>query len=239
MNVDFNCKRIIIEGYTSFDIQGKNLRETIEEFVKKPKNGKFLDIQGSVENLKDGRVELIYRGKGAESFHTQLEEDLKMKGYKFKQEFQPAPHYLPEIERLSDFTIKRADDISEMVLALRGAGYRFVESTKTLEKIYQSNLDRDNKIMEGKLRALHYELTYIEKQMDESSIRRFFLPGAIDANIRSPAIPEIEFVHKLMSAYIDLQEFRLENKDPSHLKRSLVALRNIIEKKLSESVTSK
>ncbi len=90
-----------------------------------------------------------------------------MKGYKFKKDFQPAPHYLPEIERLTDFTIKRADDISEMVLALRGAGYRFVESTKTLEKIYQSNLDRDNKIREGKLRALHYELTYIEKQMDE------------------------------------------------------------------------
>ena len=107
MNADFNCKRIIIEGYTSFDIQGKNLREAIEEFVKNPKNGKFLDIHGSVENLKDGRVELIYTGKDTESFHTQLEEDLKMKGYKFKKEFQPAPRYLPEIERLSDFTIKR------------------------------------------------------------------------------------------------------------------------------------
>jgi acylphosphatase len=241
--MEFNCKRVVIEGCTSFGIQGQNLRETIEEFVKNPKeDGKPLEtwkIRGSVENLKDGRVELIYTGEDTESFHTRLEEDLKMKGYKFKKEFQPAPHYLPEIERLSDFTIKRADDLSEMVLALRGAGYRFVESTKTLQKIYKSDIERDNKIMAGKLHALSYELTYIETQIDESN-KNIIPLGAIDANISSPAIAEIEFVHKLMSVSIDLREFRMGNKDPAHLKRSLSALRNIIEKRLQdESVTSK
>jgi acylphosphatase len=60
---------------TLLDIQGKNLRETIEEFVKKPKeDGKAPDIRGSVENLKDGRVEVIYIGEDTESFGAQLEE---------------------------------------------------------------------------------------------------------------------------------------------------------------------
>jgi acylphosphatase len=238
MKLESNCTRIIIEGYTSFDIQGKNLRETIEEFVKKPKeDGKPPDIRGSVENLKDGRVEVIYIGEDTESFGAQLEEHLKKAGYKFKN-FQPNPHYHPEIERLTDFIIKRADDLSEMVLALRGAGYRFVESTKTLEKMYQSDIERDKKIMAGKLLALQYELTYIEKQIDESN-KNIFPPGAINANISSPAIPEMEFVHKLMSVSIDFQEFRMGNKDPSHLKRSLAALRNIIDDYKNESVTSK
>jgi len=73
MKLESNCTRIIIEGYTSFDIQGKNLRETIEEFVKKLKeDGKPLDIRVSVENLKDGRVEVIYIGEDTESFAAQL-----------------------------------------------------------------------------------------------------------------------------------------------------------------------
>jgi hypothetical protein len=35
-----NCKRIVIEGYTSFGIQGVNLREEIERFVKEYKDEK-------------------------------------------------------------------------------------------------------------------------------------------------------------------------------------------------------
>jgi hypothetical protein len=36
-----NCVRIIIEGYTSFGIQGVNLREAIEKRIKHPDNGPF------------------------------------------------------------------------------------------------------------------------------------------------------------------------------------------------------
>jgi hypothetical protein len=42
--LESNCKRIVIEGHTSFGIQGVNLREEIERFVKEPKEGKALDI---------------------------------------------------------------------------------------------------------------------------------------------------------------------------------------------------
>jgi acylphosphatase len=60
--LESNCKRIVIEGHTSFGIQGVN-REEIERFVKEPKEGKALDIIGKVRNLKDGTVEVICKAQ--------------------------------------------------------------------------------------------------------------------------------------------------------------------------------
>ena len=146
---------MIIEGYTSFDIQGVNLRETIESLIKKP-GSKFSDIVGYVRNLKDGKVEVICSGQNVELLYHQLllnkvdeqskQTEEKLEEYKFKN-VDISDYYVTE--SFTDFTVKRDDDLSEMVLALRGAGYRFKKSTETLQRIHESLLKRDKDMIRG------------------------------------------------------------------------------------------
>jgi acylphosphatase len=239
MKLDSNCKRIIIEGYTSFDIQGVNLRETIESFVKTPDDdGKSLDIHGSVENLKDGRVEVIYTGKDAESFYTKLKQHLEEKKFKTK-EFQQSEHYHAEAETFTNFTIKRADDISEMVLALRGAGYRFVESTRTLEKIYRHQVDTDNKLIENKLVTLHYELlSTIDEFASDNPSKDKFSTEVIKSHIASPVLSKGEFVNQLIVVFNKLQQFSsgpgVLDKWMDGLRKDLDKLREMIDEELDK-----
>jgi acylphosphatase len=131
-----NCKRIILECYTSFSVQGVNLREEVEKFVREPREGKVLEIKGRVRNLKDGKVEIIYKGNDIAFLYNQISEWKKDQKFGIK-DIKRNDHFDPDAEGFNDFTIERLDDLSEMVLALRGAGYRFIESTKTLERINQ------------------------------------------------------------------------------------------------------
>jgi acylphosphatase len=232
--LEFNWKRITIEGYTSFDIQGINLREKIEGFVKA--EGKSLDIFGNVHNLKDGRVQVICTGKDTKLLHDQLEKWKEEKKYNFKK-IEIIEFYDPKAESFTDFTVERADDLSEMVLALRGAGCRFVQSTETLEKINQNILDRDSKLMKGKLLTLHYELTNIISEFDEPNPNRnkIYLE-AMKTNVSSPVIPEENFAHLLMQVFIELQEFQIAGITDriDHLKVSLNSLRKMVDDELAD-----
>ena len=130
---DFNCKLIIIEGITSSSIQGVNLRERIEKFVKTPVAEKRLDIKGKVRNLKNGKVEVICFGGDVQQLYDQItkwRESPETEAGIDCKDCRLLNYYDDEIASYTDFVIERSDDQSEIVWALRGAGNRFVESTK-------------------------------------------------------------------------------------------------------------
>jgi hypothetical protein len=74
--------------------------------------------------------------------------------------------------------IERADDLSEMVLALRGAGIKFKESAEILKKIINQK---------GCLLTLHYELVHNKKQIEH--VKKFkdrISLVALSDNIKNP-----------------------------------------------------
>ena len=229
--MEANCKMIIIQGLTSFGIQGVNLRETIEKLVNEPEVGDPLEINGWVENLKNGNVKVIYRGKDEELFYNQLKA-LKKK-YKCK-DFYPFEHNDPEILDLEDFVVKRADDLSEMVWALRGAGYRFAQSTKTLEEIHESILKRDKDIVKGKLLMLHQELANIIVEFGSDKDKIYL--EAMKSNFSFLVIPEVGFSEQLMTVFIELQEFlrtgSFVDTEGEHLKNNLNKLKTMVTDEL-------
>ena len=60
------CKRVIIEGDTSYSIQGINLREEVEKFVRRTINHDKIQVTGKISNLKNGQVEIIFCGSNNE-----------------------------------------------------------------------------------------------------------------------------------------------------------------------------
>jgi acylphosphatase len=57
------CTRILLEGITSYAIQGINLREKVEGYVKTNLRSR---VRGRISNLKNGQVEIIFCGKQSE-----------------------------------------------------------------------------------------------------------------------------------------------------------------------------
>ena len=60
------CKRVIIEGHTSYSIQGVNLREEVERYVRRTINYDKIQVTGKISNLKNGQVEMIFCGSDNE-----------------------------------------------------------------------------------------------------------------------------------------------------------------------------
>jgi acylphosphatase len=57
------CYRVVVEGITSYAIQGINLREKVESFVRSNFNSKEVKkVTGKICNLKNGQVEIIFCG---------------------------------------------------------------------------------------------------------------------------------------------------------------------------------
>ena len=225
------CYRITIEGRTSFGIQGINLRERIEQTIKHPKDGKALDVNGRVRNLKDGRVEIICIGRDVNPLHKTLEEWNEIK-HTVKEEL-----YDPRATEFKDFTVERSDDLSEMVWALRGAGYRFVQSTETLETINRNILERDKKTSRGRLLTLHYELMHNIIELDEEipNSDRISLE-VIKSNAVSPVLSEEDFAHLSVQVFLELQRYQKDRDFRSTtvtLKENLTELRTKIDRELS------
>jgi acylphosphatase len=234
-----NCKRIIIEGYTSFGIQGVNLREEIERRIRHPDEGDPLDVVGMVRNLKDGRVEVICKGNNVGLLYQSIRDWDDSKKFEIKRH-NMKPHYDPEATNFTDFIVERSDDLSEMVLALRGAGYRFVQSTKTLEVINKNILDRDKKVELGRLLTLHYEVIRNMNALDEESLQRMKMIRleVLEYNLNSPVIPNQQFVHLLMEIFYELgaleesENFSAERLDD--LRRNLVSMQQLIGNELRD-----
>lgn len=235
-----NCERIIIEGYTSFGIQGVNLREEIERRIRYPDEGDPLDIVGIVRNLKDGRVEVICRGSSVGLLYETIGNWEESKKFEIMR-CSRLPYYDPEEPHFTDFVIERSDDLSEMVLALRGAGYRFVESTKTLEIINKNILDRDKKVELGRLLTLHYEVIRNMNALDEESLQRMKMIRleVLEYNLNSPVVPNQQFVHLLMEIFYELsaieegESFSAERLDD--LRRNLVSMQQLIGNELRDN----
>jgi hypothetical protein len=189
-----------------------------------------------VRNLKDGTVEVICKGQEVNLLLNQLLQWKEKKKFGFKG-VKNFDHHHPDAESFRDFVVERGDDLSEMVLALRGAGYRFVQSSQTLEKINENILERDNKIAVGRLLTLHYELTHNIREFDEPDPNKdkIYLE-AIKSNVRSPTIPKEEFAYVLVEVFIELQEFQKADNFADrfkHLKENLNTLRTIVDNELA------
>jgi acylphosphatase len=237
-----NCFKIIIEGQTSFSIQGRGLREKIEKTVNGvDKGSKTLDIKGRVRNLKDGRVEILCFGKDVDSlYETIMEWKTDGSGDEiFIKNCTKHEYYDSDICSLIGFQTERSDDQSEMIWALRGAGDRFAESTKELQAlttglkgIHHDLIERDKKSAIGRLLTLHYELIRNREQLaDPSSSRAKMTLDALKSNIEYPAIPEQEFAHLVSQVYFGLQDIGV---DDETLKADIDALRGIVDCKLSD-----
>jgi acylphosphatase len=235
------CRRVVLEGFTSYAIQGRNFREKIEELVRTKFNTDGVNVTGKVSNLKNGQVEVIFCGKDSDwlEFLKKLGEWTKKDADQSKIYIREPKIYDYEVEdnSFSDFTIERSDELSEMVWALRGAGNRFVESTKALQKIEETLKYRDKKIAVGRLFSLNYELL--------QNIELITTPGqnkdrielvALTANVENPAIPEKYFVHLLVQLYLQVKDFKrtTNSQDVDELKRKINKLLEIIKNELEQ-----
>jgi acylphosphatase len=172
--------KIILRGETAFDVQGVNLRETIDRIAKKS------GTAGFAKNEK-GRnvVEVICR------FATVEEAE------KFRQELYrhiPRINPLAEIERIkieepkpfndpaileadmAEFTIKRDEDMTEMVWALQNAGYALLKQDELRNR--------------ARIRALKAELfaflVVIEKLENKNPHKERFTTITIENILREP-----------------------------------------------------
>jgi acylphosphatase len=233
-----NCVRIIIEGYTSFGIQGVNLREAIEKRIKHPDNGDPLAVVGMVRNLKDGRVEIVCKGPDVGLLYETIHDWDEKRTFEIRGHTKE-DHYDPEPTHITDFVVERSDDLSEMVLALRGAGYRFVQSSKTLEKINENILERDRKIALGRLLTLHYEVVENIRELDEPRLdRKKIYLEVFRSNLSSPVIPEQSFAHLLVRIFNELNAlqkddtFSIERLDS--LRKDLLKMQETIDDELCQ-----
>jgi acylphosphatase len=209
----FSCSRIVIEGETSFSIQGVNLREDIEQFVKTPFNGKSLDIKGKIRNLKEGKVEIICFGSDVNKLFNELDKWKNSKDnnkqFKIKNLYKFSYGEEDKFGSFDDFIIERSDDQSEMVWALRGAGRRFEKAADALEKINDNLLERDKKIAAGRLLTLYHELMHNRNVLSDAERNKDrLLLEAMKANIGWPAIPDDSFANSLGEIFSDFNDFK-------------------------------
>ncbi|GEM_PF-3159842 len=236
-----NCTRIVLEGLTSFSIQGRGLREWIEKVVNgADKESQPMNLKGRVKNLKDGRVEIICFGPDVDKLFEVLEKRKaeSAKDQLFIKRCERSEFFDPDITTMTDFKTERSDDSSEMIWALRGAGDRFAESTKELrnlttglETVHHDILERDKKSATGRLLTLHYELISNRDRLADTHARGVRPLPALQANIEWPAIPEQEFAHLVSQVYLGLQDSEV---DTAELKGDIDTLLDMVDRKLSE-----
>jgi acylphosphatase len=243
------CNRVIIKAITSYAIQGINLREKTEEYVRTQLNHDKIRVKGKISNLKNGDVELIFCGKKSDL--SKLLDHLSKstvirKGQSEVEVIKETPCYEieTESEAFSDFTVERSDDLSEMVWALRGAGIRFKDATDALEKIDKTLIERDRNSAIGRLLTLQNELISNRELLASPNRntrrknRERINIVALESNIENPAVPKEEFVYPLMEVYSDLLDFRdglLQ--DVRDISNKIDALLKIIDSLLSEKET--
>jgi acylphosphatase/predicted metal-dependent hydrolase len=237
------CKRVIIEGHTSYSIQGVNLREEIEKFVRRTINHDKIQVTDNLSNLKNGQVEIIFCGPANELNRIKAQIE-KLTTIKKDQEVATAirqiTEYGYETPIFTDFTIERSDDLSEMVWALKGAGYRFIESTEVLGNIYSKIQERDEQTELSRLLALHYELVYNLSHLHDIKDYGKISLVVLNASIESPILPENDFILPLSSVVFALSELKnaesplLNNFNTDDIKHDIESLDNKIHILLQE-----
>lgn len=198
------CKRLIVQGVTSYSIQAVNFREKIEEFVRINFNAQSIKALGRISNLKSGEVEIVFCSSKKTDLDQLIEYLMKIEGIQHIHQYDYASN-----QEFTNFRIERSDDLSEMVWALRGAGIRFKEATDALEKIYITLEERDKKVAIGRMLALYFELLHnrrLLRRADERN-RDKINTVALAANIEKPAIPERDFVYLTNEVYSDFEDF--------------------------------
>jgi hypothetical protein len=185
-------------------------------------------------------VEIVFCGSDSDLdiIKAQVEELTKLKNDgKVIKGIKPIKIYNYEVDDklFSDFTIERSDDLSEMVWALRGAGIRFVESSKMLAKIYDKIQERDDRIASSRLLALHHELVYNKSQLqDINNCKDKISLIALNASIENPIVQENNFVMPLTDLVFALTELKnaesslLNNYNSEELKQDIESLDNRI-----------
>jgi hypothetical protein len=190
-----------------------------------------MNIQGLVRNLRDGSVEVIIKGSAIEEFYERLSKLKSDKMFDIDT-VERSHYYYPDIEQFNDFRIERGDDLSEMVLALRGAGIKFKESAEILKKINNQK---------GRLLTLHHELVHNKLQLED--VKRFkdgISSVALSDNIKNPALPEDNFIFSLCSVFFSLAEVKQTPNSESidinihELLQDIDSLDNIIAKELDD-----
>jgi hypothetical protein len=110
-------------------------------------------------------VEIICFGSDVNKLFNELNEWKNSKDnnkhFEIKNLYKFSYEEEDKFSSFDDFIIERSDDQSEMVWALRGAGRRFKKAADALEKINDNLLERDKKIVAGRLLTL-YHVTFHE-----------------------------------------------------------------------------
>jgi len=128
-----DMKRIVITGLTATDVQGITLREKVERLAKQ------LGAKGFVRNVKGkSEVEVICDADKAKELFEGIGRIRERLGGMFAIG-EPTETLFDEF---TDFTIKREDDLTEMVWGLQGAGKAFLSAEDVREEMRKKRLMR-------------------------------------------------------------------------------------------------
>ena len=206
-------RKITIEGETTNDVQGTNLRDRIEKI------GNELNAGGFVRNIKgEAIVEIICEADKAKQFHEKLKELKKRKSelFRIKEIKEPSGKLFDKFDR---FRIIREDDLTEMVWGLLGAGRSFQFAEKMRESQRKSRL----------LTGLKQELTSISNQLDcikggdlYYELRTFCIehflkepPNDMDNDLLTSLSDLCDTCYETNSLVRKLRDWKLMDKDPS------------------------
>jgi acylphosphatase len=181
--------KIILEGQTAFDVQGVNLRESIERIAIDMK------IEGYVRNKKGTKlVEIVCRGeteRDAERLRDAINHRLFVINPLVKHDCikiqGPQKHDDPaeREDEISGFEIKREDDLAEMVWALQNAGRALLIQSELRQKQQFRALGAEIDAFQGVLRMIIKDSNPYKQTFALIAIEGFLRepPSKCDANL--------------------------------------------------------
>ena len=228
--------RILIKGITPDKVHGVNLREEI--LIKALSKG----VGGYVANIKGtATVEIIADGKNTKEFLNEIKRVYGSDG-----KGHGVIHCWEERHvEFDKFEIKREDELTEMVWALRGAGNVF---QKLIDTIKKQEEEREEKRAQSLEISIESELNTISETLnsiDLGNTHPRFRTCCIEHFIVEPPIPinrdKILALSGLYNLCNETNQILGENSGDARIKENLGKIREFLEslEKLEKTPKSK
>jgi len=228
-----------IKGTVPDDVQGVDLRGSIEKYAKDLNSEKDYIIRGYVRNVKGkAEVEVLFyaeKEEGKEEFISKIKKlvsglDADIEG----------PWEEERCVKFEDFTTIREDELTEMVWALRGAGKVFGGLVKEVKSQRQDlwfhEQERERKRLESLVRSIESELVSINERrvrIEGGETHLGFRLFCIENFIKEPpSDADKDFLRSLNELYELCDEanqlIKMEVMDQNKLGDNLKGIENLI-----------
>jgi len=220
MNDKTTLWKIILSGPR---IQGIGLRDKITEYCN------IHTIKGRIKNLPTGYVEVIFleeektldeflKGLSENVFHPMKKSGILKATPEIRKKEITDELLLNELVEKGKFFVEPADDLQEIVWALKGAGEVFNISAKEVRKIVKNQRQEKKTRLDSLITELSYsqpKLASIKEKEHQLICLRHFL--------EEPMIEDEDVIKRLVKFYYEFMDF-IQRKEEEKDKRKRAKL---------------